>query len=154
MAGENDRVIYVDMTDQSVSIQPFPQDWKLLGGRALSARILTLIPEQGSYRVHSWLPSGAGADKVRSGDLNGDAADWPLAKSRELIAELIGFATQPQFVHAHEWRPGDLIVWDNRCTMHRARPYDDMTQRRVLHRTTVSDEINSVEQVEKNRAPR
>lgn len=89
-----------------------------------------------------------------TGALNGDAADWPLEKSRDLIAALIEFATQPQFVHAHEWRPGDLIVWDNRCTMHRARPYDDMTQRRVLHRTTVSDEINSVEQVEKNRAPR
>ena len=40
MAGENDRLIYVNMTDQTVSIEPFPQDWKLLGGRGLSARIL------------------------------------------------------------------------------------------------------------------
>ena len=40
MAGENDRLIYVNMTDQSVSVEPFPQEWKLLGGRALSARIL------------------------------------------------------------------------------------------------------------------
>ena len=40
MAGETDRLIYVNMTDQTVSIEPFPQDWKLLGGRALSARIL------------------------------------------------------------------------------------------------------------------
>jgi alpha-ketoglutarate-dependent 2,4-dichlorophenoxyacetate dioxygenase len=40
---------------------------------------------------------------------------------------------------------GDLVIWDNRCTMHRGRPYDEANYRRVLHRTTVSDEINSVE---------
>ncbi len=66
-------------------------------------------------------------------------------KGRKLIEELLDFATQPQFVHRHRWREGDLVVWDNRCTMHRATPYDEMTVRRVLHRTTVSDEMNSVE---------
>lgn len=70
---------------------------------------------------------------------------WPVEKGRRLIEELTEFATQPQFVHCHCWREGDLIVWDNRCTMHRATPYDDIGQRRVLHRTTVSDEMNSVE---------
>jgi alpha-ketoglutarate-dependent 2,4-dichlorophenoxyacetate dioxygenase len=70
---------------------------------------------------------------------------WPVEKGRKLIEELLDFATQPQFVHRHRWREGDLVVWDNRCTMHRATPYDEMTVRRVLHRTTVSDEMNSVE---------
>ncbi len=70
---------------------------------------------------------------------------WPEEKGRRLIEELLDFATQPQFVHRHEWRVGDLVVWDNRCTMHRARPYDDMNQRRDLRRTTVSDDINTVE---------
>lgn len=70
---------------------------------------------------------------------------WPVEKGRALINELLEFATQPRFVHQHKWREGDLIVWDNRCTMHRATPYDEMTVRRVLHRTTVSDEMNSVE---------
>jgi len=70
---------------------------------------------------------------------------WPVEKGRTLINELLEFATQPRFVHQHKWREGDLIVWDNRCTMHRATPYDEMTVRRVLHRTTVSDEMNSVE---------
>jgi alpha-ketoglutarate-dependent 2,4-dichlorophenoxyacetate dioxygenase len=76
---------------------------------------------------------------------------WPVAKGRALIDELTAFATQPRFVHSHRWREGDLIVWDNRCTMHRATPYDEMTVRRVLHRTTVSDEMNSVE---RERGPR
>jgi alpha-ketoglutarate-dependent 2,4-dichlorophenoxyacetate dioxygenase len=70
---------------------------------------------------------------------------WPVEEGRALIEELIAFATQPQFVYRHHWSVGDLVMWDNRCTMHRGRPYDD-TQRRVLHRTTVSDEINTLEQ--------
>jgi alpha-ketoglutarate-dependent 2,4-dichlorophenoxyacetate dioxygenase len=70
---------------------------------------------------------------------------WPVEKGRALIEELIAFATQPQFVYQHHWRVGDLVMWDNRCTMHRGRPYDD-TQRRVLHRTTVSDVADTLEQ--------
>jgi alpha-ketoglutarate-dependent 2,4-dichlorophenoxyacetate dioxygenase len=70
---------------------------------------------------------------------------WPVEKGRTLIEELIAFATQPQFVHQHRWTVGDLVMWDNRCTMHRGRPYD-ATQRRVLHRTTVSDSANTLEQ--------
>jgi alpha-ketoglutarate-dependent 2,4-dichlorophenoxyacetate dioxygenase len=70
---------------------------------------------------------------------------WPGEEGRKLIEELIVFATRPQFVYQHHWTIGDLVMWDNRCTMHRGRPYDD-TQRRVLHRTTVSDYANTLEQ--------
>ncbi len=61
-----------------------------------------------------------------------------VEEGRALLAELTEFATQDQFVYTHDWKVGDLVIWDNRCTMHRGRPYD-MTQRRVLHRTTISD---------------
>jgi len=70
---------------------------------------------------------------------------WPVEEGRALIEELIAFATRPQFVYRHRWTACDLVMWDNRCTMHRGRPYDD-TQRRVLHRTTVSDYANTLEQ--------
>src|SRR5215813_2189514 len=70
---------------------------------------------------------------------------WPVEEGRALIEELVAFATQPQFVYQHCWTVGDLVMWDNRCTMHRGRPYDD-TQRRVLHRTTVSDYANTLDQ--------
>jgi len=70
---------------------------------------------------------------------------WPVEEGRALIEELTAFATQPQFVYQHRWTVGDLVIWDNRCTMHRGRPYDN-TQRRVLHRTTVSDRANTLEQ--------
>jgi len=76
---------------------------------------------------------------------------WPVEKGRALIDELLAFATQPQFVYRHEWAEGDLIVWDNRCTMHRATPFDEMNVRRILHRTTVSDELNTVERREAER---
>lgn len=62
-----------------------------------------------------------------------------------MLRDLIAFATQPRFVYRHRWRQGDLVLWDNRCTMHRACGYDDLGERRIMHRTTVSDEVNSVE---------
>jgi len=70
---------------------------------------------------------------------------WPVEEGRALIEELIAFATQPQFVYRHRWTVGDLVMWDNRCTMPRGRPYAE-TQRRALHRTTVSDIANTLEQ--------
>src|SRR6202045_1410658 len=69
----------------------------------------------------------------------------PVEEGRALIEELIAFATHPQFVYQHRWTVGYLVIWDNRCTMHRGRPYY-ATQRRVLHRTTVSDRANTLEQ--------
>ena len=59
-------------------------------------------------------------------------------KSKALIAELTEFTTQPAFTYRHKWRLGDLVMWDNRCTMHRAMEYDMQNERRVLHRTTVA----------------
>jgi alpha-ketoglutarate-dependent 2,4-dichlorophenoxyacetate dioxygenase len=65
--------------------------------------------------------------------------DWPVPEGRLLLRDLIEHATQPQFVYRHAWRPGDLVIWDNRATMHRARPFDDAGQRRELRRVTTLD---------------
>jgi alpha-ketoglutarate-dependent taurine dioxygenase len=46
-----------------------------------------------------------------------------------LLLDLNAHATQPQFVYSHTWRQGDLVIWDNRCTMHRGRPHDEMAPR-------------------------
>jgi len=64
-------------------------------------------------------------------------------EARLLLMDLIEHATQPRFVYTHRWRVGDLVMWDNRCTMHRAREYDE-TRVRDLHRTTVSDGVPTV----------
>jgi len=57
-------------------------------------------------------------------------------EGRALLEELTDFATQPQFIHTHKWRVGEVVIWDNLCTMHRARPFDDTTHRRDMRRTT------------------
>ena len=63
----------------------------------------------------------------------------PLAEGRALLKELAAFATQPQFVHAHRWSVGDMVIWDNRCTMHRGTAFDDKRYRRDMRRTTVQN---------------
>ena len=62
-----------------------------------------------------------------------------LAEGRLLIRDLMEHATQPRFVYSHAWRARDLVIWDNRTTMHRARPFDDVKFRRELRRTTTLD---------------
>jgi alpha-ketoglutarate-dependent 2,4-dichlorophenoxyacetate dioxygenase len=63
---------------------------------------------------------------------------WPIEEGRKLLTDLIEFATQPQFVYSLKWEgPGDLVIWDNRCTMHRATPFEDTLYRRDMRRTTV-----------------
>ncbi|HLI20462.1 MAG TPA: TauD/TfdA family dioxygenase, partial [Stellaceae bacterium] len=60
----------------------------------------------------------------------------PLEEGRALLKELIDFATQPQFVFRHKWTRGDIVIWDNRCVMHRATPFEDLKYPRDMRRTT------------------
>lgn len=63
---------------------------------------------------------------------------WPVADGRLLLIDLTAHATRERFVYRHEWRIGDLVIWDNRCTMHRGRPHDE-TKPRDLRRATTLD---------------
>lgn len=63
------------------------------------------------------------------------------AESRKLIDELEAFVTQDRFVYRHKWRVGDLVVWDNRSTMHQATGYDEGKYRRVMYRTQVRGSV-------------
>ena len=65
--------------------------------------------------------------------------DWPVPEGRLLLRDLIEHATRPEFVYRHQWRGGDLVIWDNRATMHRARAFDDAKYRRELRRVTTLD---------------
>lgn len=64
---------------------------------------------------------------------------WTLPEGRLLLRDLIEHATQRQFVYRHKWRVGDLVIWDNRATMHRGTPFLDGTVRRELRRVTTLD---------------
>lgn len=71
---------------------------------------------------------------------------WTVPESRMFLRDLIEFATQPQFVYAHAWRPYDLVMWDNRQTMHRARRFD-RNEVRDVRRTTLAGDVATIEQV-------
>jgi alpha-ketoglutarate-dependent 2,4-dichlorophenoxyacetate dioxygenase len=75
----------------------------------------------------------------------GEIVGWPVPEARAFLRDLTEHATQRRFVYAHEWRVGDLVMWDNRCMMHRARRYD-ANEVRELHRTTVADSAPTLQQ--------
>ena len=62
----------------------------------------------------------------------------PVEEGRALLETLLDHVTQPQFRYRHEWTEGDLVIWDNRCVLHRATPYDAARYKRLMQRTTVS----------------
>ena len=62
----------------------------------------------------------------------------PVEEGRALLRELTDLATRPDNVYHHRWTAGDLVMWDNRCLLHRGRPWDGTKHRRVMHRTTVA----------------
>lgn len=63
--------------------------------------------------------------------------DWPIADGRLLLWDLTAHATQRKFVHSHQWRVGDVVIWDNRYTMHRGRPHDELAPRDLRRATTL-----------------
>ena len=70
----------------------------------------------------------------------------PDEEGRGLLDSLMAHATQRQFVYTHRWRLHDLVMWDNRCTMHRGKGYDDLRWPRDMQRATVSDIASTCEQ--------
>ena len=64
-------------------------------------------------------------------------------EGRELLEVITSHATLPQFRYAHRWRVGDLVMWDNRCTMHRGMPFDDLRWPRDFQRATTSDLVDA-----------
>jgi alpha-ketoglutarate-dependent 2,4-dichlorophenoxyacetate dioxygenase len=67
----------------------------------------------------------------------GGIVGWPVPEARAFIRDLMEHATQRQFVYAHEWRVNDLVMWDNRTVMHRARSFNDLKEVRDLRRTSI-----------------
>jgi alpha-ketoglutarate-dependent 2,4-dichlorophenoxyacetate dioxygenase len=77
----------------------------------------------------------------------GGIVGWPVPEARAFIRDLTEHATQPQFTYAHRWRVNDLVMWDNRTTMHRATRFRDLSEVRDLHRTSIKGTGMTAEQV-------
>ncbi len=109
---------------QTLGFEFTPEEAKLLPGA--EHPLVRTLPRSG--RKSLYLASHAA-----------EIIGWNLPEGRLLLRELMEHATQPQFVHRHAWRAGDLVIWDNRATMHRATPFDDAALRRELRRVTTLD---------------
>ena len=115
---------YVHHSRATLGFAPSPEEiagalppviWPLVRTHAGSGRKLLYIGAHATHVVGLSLPEG-----------------------RVLLSDLLEHATQRQFVYRHEWRPGDLVMWDNRAVLHRGRRYD-LAQRRDMRRSTVED---------------
>ena len=119
---------YVHHSRATLGFTPSPEDiagaippvaWPLIRSHAGSGRKLLYIGAHATHVVGLSLPEG-----------------------KVLLSDLLEHATQRQFVYRHEWRPGDLVMWDNRAVLHRGRRYD-LSQRRDMRRSTVEDGLPS-----------
>ena len=111
-------------------------DWKEGERKAVNAVPQTLVrtvPQTG--RKNLFVASHAGY-----------IVGMPDGEARALINELLAFASERRFQYIHRWRVNDLVMWDNRCTLHRGMPFDDLRFRRDVQRATVLDIANSCEQ--------
>ena len=84
-------------------------------------------------------PSASGRPALFVGAHTQQILGMDEAESAALLEELIDFATQPHFVYAHKWRTGDILIWDNRCTLHRGTEYDYRHHKRDMRRATVNE---------------
>jgi alpha-ketoglutarate-dependent 2,4-dichlorophenoxyacetate dioxygenase len=94
----------------------------------------------------------SGRDSLYVASHIGKIEGMPDEATEALVAELIAHATQRQFIYTHRWRVGDLVMWDNRCTMHRGTEYDDTRWPRDLQRATTSDRLDAFGEMEEKSA--
>jgi alpha-ketoglutarate-dependent 2,4-dichlorophenoxyacetate dioxygenase len=64
---------------------------------------------------------------------------WGEEEGQQLLDELYRFATRDEYIYSHKWRPGDMVIWDNRCSMHSATPFDRYRYKRDMRRTTINE---------------
>jgi alpha-ketoglutarate-dependent 2,4-dichlorophenoxyacetate dioxygenase len=131
-------------------IEPLVCDHSLLYSRALlgfdqfseQERIDFAPVPQRLVRRHA----GSGRRSIYLSAHIGAIYGWPRPEGMALIRDLTEHATQRQFVYSHTWRLHDLVLWDNRCTMHRARPFEDQRYVRDMRRMTLQDRAPTLEQ--------
>lgn len=104
-------------------------------------QVLPPVPQR-VVRIHP----GSGRKVLYVAAHASEIVGWPVPEGRLLLRELIEHATQREFVYRHDWREGDLVLWDNRATMHRGRGFDE-SKVRDLRRVTTRDVASTLDQV-------
>ena len=78
----------------------------------------------------------------------GGIVGWPVPEARAFLRELSEMATAARFVYTHRWQSHDLVIWDNRQTMHRLRPFNDTVEVRDMRRTTIAGDASAAKQID------
>jgi len=127
------------MKDKIEHLEAIHSLWwsRKLAGYPFSEEDVDERPSAGHPLVHVHKPSGRKALFIAAHTR--DIVGMPREEGRALIRELIEFATQPKYVFPVYYKPGDMAIWDNLCTMHRGGEYDDVHYRRDMRRTTVRE---------------
>ena len=121
------------------------------GGYDLDQSLLSVLTEYEEHRLKENIKQGRTLVRIHAGSgrrvlyIGSHATrvlGMSLPEGRVLLSDLLEHATQRQFVYRHEWKPGDLVMWDNRAVLHRGRRYD-LAQRRDMRRSTVEDALPS-----------
>lgn len=131
-------------------IEPLVCDHSLVYSRALlgfdtfteeERRAFAPVPQR-LVRRHP----GSGRRSIYLSSHIGSIHGWPRPEALALIRDLTEHATPREFVYRHTWRLHDLVIWDNRCTMHRARAFEDQRFKRDMRRLTLQDSAPTLEQ--------
>jgi alpha-ketoglutarate-dependent 2,4-dichlorophenoxyacetate dioxygenase len=122
--------------DGKVAVHSFVYSRGLIGDALLPADHAAQVPPVPQALVRANPVHGRKAYFVGSHAC--EILGMPTDEARALLRDLLEQATCPELIYRHGWRPGDLVMWDNRCVLHRGRPWDESQYRRVMHRTTVA----------------
>ena len=122
--------------DGRVAIHSFAYSRGLIGDGLLPPEHAAQVPPVPQALVRANPVNGRKAYYVGSHAC--EIVGMPTAAARALLRDLLERATRPEMVYTHRWRVGDLVMWDNRCALHRGRRWDESRHRRVMHRTTVA----------------
>jgi len=137
------RVAYAQLPEEmqrrlegKVAIHSFEYSRGLVGGGLLPPEHAAQVPPvpQALVRVNP----RHGRKNFYVGSHACEIVGMPTDEARALLRDLLARATRPELVYTHRWQVGDLVMWDNRCALHRGRPWDEGRYRRVMHRTTIA----------------
>ena len=125
-----------DHIEDIVVVHDFWRGRELLGATGITDEMRRTMPAVNHPLVRT-LPYGRRALYI--GGHSSGIVGWPEDEALGLLDELYDFATQEKFIYVHKWRQGDMVIWDNRCTLHRATPLETDDYKRDVRRATVNE---------------
>lgn len=127
-----------------VAVHDYVYSRSKVGENVVSSSLAASLPPVRQKLVRT--NQSTGAKNYYVGSHARSIEGWSDEDARRLLDDLIARATRPEYRYVHRWRAGDLLIWDNRCVLHRGRPYDADRYRRRMHQTRVAGRCSSLDE--------